>query len=175
MANTILNVDLLARDLVRVLNDLTGLHAELAAGAREQLAAMRAADAERIAAITANRAALAERAAEREGLRRQMTRRILEGLGAGQGRSASVKLSDLADLLPEPRRSQVLTAATGLRAAVEELQRLERINVLVTHETLRHLGQIVAVMRGGGSTGESYSRGGRRESFASASVFEAVG
>jgi len=175
MANTPINIDALARDLVRLLADLAGLHAELSGLAREKLAAMRQADSERIAAFTAQETAIAERLAEREGLRRQITRRIAEGLGVARTQADRLRVADLADLLPEPRRSQLLTAATGLRQRAEEHQRLQRTNLLVTQEMLKHLSGIMTVMCGGGPAAESYTRGGRRAQPHTASVFEAVG
>lgn len=175
MANTPINTDALARDLVRLLADLSGLHADLAALAREKLAAMRQANSERITAITNQEAALAERLAEREGLRRQITRRIAESLGLPRAQADALRVSDLADLLAEPRRSQLLTAATGLRQKVEELQRIQRTNVLITHEMLKHMSEVIAVMCGQGAAAEYYTRGGRRAQPRTASVFEAVG
>lgn len=175
MRNNAPNVDLLVRDLVRLLGEQTRLHAEMTAHMGDKLAAMRRANAEEIQAITARELALAEQAAEREGLRRQITRRIAEGRGVPRGRADAMRLTELAELLAEPRRSQLLTAATGLKAVLAELQRLQRTHVLVTHETLKHLRQVVAVMCGGGPATESYSRGGKHTQCASASVFEAVG
>lgn len=169
------HLDPLVRDLVRLLGDLAGLHAEMAALAREKLAAMRTADGERIAAITAREMPLADRLAEREGLRRQITRRIVETLGLARSRADGLRVTELADLIPEPRRSQLITAATGLRQRLEELQRLQQTNALITREMLKHLSGVMAVMCGGGPAAEGYTRGGRHAQPYTASVFEAVG
>ena len=183
MANHKNNVDLLVRDLVRLLGDQTGLHVEMIAHMRDKLVAMRAADADAIQAITSRELQLAEKAAEREGLRRQIARKIVEGLKreqglsipGGSGHAETMKLSELAEFLPEPRRSQLITAATGLKVALLELQRLQRTNLLITQETLKHLRHVVAVMCGGGPASESYSRGGQHAQCSPARVFEAVG
>lgn len=175
MSHVNLNIDLLARDLARLLGDMAALHAELAGSLREKLTAVRQADADRIQALTARELALAEQAARREGLRRQITRRILEGLGDRTAQADAIRLGDLAERFPEPRRSQLLTAAAGLKVAVEELQRMQRTHALITQEMLKHLGELVLAMRGGGAEHEGYSRGGRRESGVPAGVFEAVG
>ena len=175
MANATANPDLLARDLVRLLTDLAGLHAEMAAHLREKLDAMRKAESERIASITARELLLAEKLGQREGLRRQITRRIVEGLGVERVKADAMRVGDLANLLREPRRSQLITAAAGLRQKAEELQRLQRTNTLVTHAMLKHLSEVIAVMCSGGPSAESYTRGGRRAQQHSASVFEAVG
>ena len=175
MANVPANLDALARDLARLLGDLAGLHAEMAGHAREKLTAMRKADSESVAAINAREMLLAERLAEREGLRRQITRRMVEGLGLARSKADGLRVADLADLIPEPRRSQLITAATGLRQRLEELQRLQRTNALITNEMLKHLSEVMTVMCGGGPAAESYTRGGRRAQPRTASVFEAVG
>jgi hypothetical protein len=174
MANATANSDLLARDLARLLNDLGGLHAEMAGHMRDKLDAMRKADTERVSSITARELLLAEKVAEREGLRRQITRRLVETLGIRPAKAETMRISELAGLFPEPRRSQLLTAATGLRRKVEELQRLHRTNTLVTQAVLRHLSEVFAAMCVGPAT-ESYTRGGRCAQHSAASVFEAVG
>jgi hypothetical protein len=175
MTNAAPQFDALVRDLVRLLGDLAGLHAEMSAQAREKLAAMRKADSDAVAAITSREMALADRLAEREGLRRQITRRIAELVGVSRAKADGLRVTDLADLIPEPRRSQLLTAATGLRQRLEELQRLQRTNALVTHEVLKHLSGVMTVMCGGGPAAESYTRGGRLAQPHTTSVFEAVG
>lgn len=173
MATNQARPDLLARDLARLLNDLAGLHGEMAGQMRDKFVAIRQADSERIQSITASEMALALRVAEREGLRRQITRRIIEALGLSR-RVESVRLNELAGWFREPRRGELMNAASSLRRQVEGLQRQQQINALITQEMVRHLGEVMAVMRGGLSA-ESYSRRGRREQQAAASVFEAVG
>ncbi len=167
--------DLLARDLARLLTDLAGLHAEMIAHAREKLDAMRRADGECIAAITTRELLLAEKVAEREGLRRQITRKIVEALGMPRNRAETLRVGELAGLLPEPRAGALLAAAATLRQATEELQGVQRTVALVTHEMIKHLNEMIAVMCGGGLPAESYTRGGGRARPVTASVFEAVG
>ncbi|MBI4580432.1 MAG: flagellar export chaperone FlgN [Planctomycetes bacterium] len=169
-------VDLLARDLVRLLGDLAGLHAELAMHMRSKLDAIRRADADRIQSITAREAVLADKAAEREGLRRQITARMLKGLGreAAGPSGKPVTLAELAELFPEPRRSQLLVAAAGLRERVHEVDGLRRTLSLITNEMLAHLGEVLKVMCAGVGQ-DVYSRSGQRLSGGVAAVFEAMG
>jgi hypothetical protein len=168
--------DLLARDLVRLLGDLTGLHGEMAMHMRDKLAAVRRADAARIQSITARENLLAEKAAEREGLRRAITARLLKSLGrpATDAGGRPVTLSRLAEMLEEPRRSQLLVAASGLREKVLEINGMHRTVSLVTSEMLNHLGEVLKVMCAGVGTG-TYSRCGRPQQAGTATVFEAVG
>lgn len=168
--------DLLARDLARLLGDLAGLHAELAMHMRGKLEAVKQADANRIQSITARETLLADKAAEREGLRRQITARLLQSLGRNDTRSAgeSITLSQLAELLPEPRRSQLLVAAAGLREKVREIDAMRQTMSLITDEMLKHLAEVLKVMCAGVGT-DVYSRSGRRQNSGMANVFEAVG
>lgn len=169
-------VDLLARDLARLLNDLTSLHGEMVLHMRGKIEAIKHADSDRITSITAREVVLAQRVAEREGLRRQITARIVKGLGREPQGDPRQKLSvgELAEWLAEPRRSQLLVAAAGLREKLQELERLQRTTSLITSTMLEHLGEVMRVMRGGGKA-DSYSRSGRCQSGAAACVFEAVG
>ena len=168
-----LKTDILARDLVRMLGQLRELYDELAARMRERLEAVRQADAGRIQAAVAVEQELAGRLREREGLGRQLARRLAEATGHPAPRDATS--SELAGRLPEPRRSQLLLAAAGLRDRVREVERLQAVLGLVTREMLVHLGQVLDVMRSGGRSSESYSRTGTSQRVGAANVFEAVG
>jgi len=168
-------VDLLARDLIRLLGMMTELHGELAMHMRNKLAAIKQADSDRIQSITAREMVLADQAAEREGLRRQITARILEGLGQDTQAGRSISVTDLAEFFTEPRRSQLLVAAAGLREKLHEINRMRVTTSLITQEMLKHLGAVLNVMRSGPGQSDFYSRSGRREQSGPASVFEAVG
>ncbi len=169
------SVDILAHDLVRLLSDLTELHGELAMHMRNKLDAIKAADTDRITSISAREMVLAERAMEREGLRRQITRQMLIGLGLAKSLTEPVKLSDLAERLSEPRRSQVLVAAAGLRARLQEIEQMRVTTTLVTQEMLKHVGEVISAMTSGGSGNGAYGRTGECQGPVPARVFEAVG
>jgi len=169
------SIDQLARDLVRLLSEMTELHGELAMHMRHKLGAIRAADTDRIASITAREMVLAERAMEREGLRRQVTRKMLACWGLNKSLSEPVKLSDLAERLAEPRRSQVLVAAAGLRTRLQEIERMRVTTTLITQEMLKHVSQVISAMMSGGLSNDAYERTGQRHGPVPARVFEAVG
>ena len=167
-------VDNLVRDLVRLLQGLMGIHAEVALHMRTKLEAIKRADTETVQSITAREMLLAGRLQEREGLRRQLMDRLAECLGIEKGRGRKMRLSELAEMLGEPQRSQLLVTAAGLREKVAEMDRLRITTTVITQEMLTHLRAIVAVMTAGVSS-DVYSRTGRRERVGSANVFEAVG
>lgn len=168
-------VDLLAKDLVRLLADLGGLHGEMAMHMRDKLEAIKQTDSDRIQSITAREMLLAERVAEREGLRRQITARIVRGLGLDAEENRSLSLTVLAERFSEPRRSQLLVSAAGLREKLQEIGRMQATTSLITQEMLKHLGAVLDVMRSGGASTDIYSRTGTRQRSGPASVFEAVG
>jgi hypothetical protein len=169
------SVDKLARDLVRLLQDQMALHGELAMLMRHKLDAIKQADSSRIQSITAREEVLADRATERDGLRRQITKRILGGLGRDAEEHRSIRLTELAELLGEPRRSQLLVVAAGLKEKAEEIDRARVATTLITQEMLKHLREVLAVMTDGGERADVYSRTGQRQQAVSANVFEAVG
>jgi len=165
----------MARDLVRLLSELTELHGELAMHMRSKLDAIKAADTDRISSITAREIVLAERAMEREGLCRQITRQILAGLGLSKSLSEPIKLSDLAERLPEPRRSQILVAVTGLKTRLQEIEKMRVTTTLITQEMLKHIGEVISAMTSGGPGDDAYGRAGQRKGPVPARVFEAIG
>jgi hypothetical protein len=168
-------IDSLACDLIRLLTDLREQYAELAMHVGNKLEAMRRADVDRIHAITAREMVLASRGSEREGLRRQIAQRLGEALGIDRERSRTMRVAELAGYLREPLRSQLLGVAAGLRAKLEEVGRVHKVNSLVAQQMLRHLGEVVRAMTSGGEGGELYSVRGRRHTARAANVFEAVG
>ena len=175
--------DNLARDLVRLLSELTGLYGELAMHMHDKLEAIKRADTDRIMSITARQITLADRVAQRNGLRRQITRRLQQELRSGPGGPAepgglpaeAMRITDLAEHLPEPRRSQLITVAAGLKKQLSVMEQLRLTSTMVTQEMLKHLEEILSVMTAGGPGGDVYLRTGNRQASSTAHVFEAVG
>jgi hypothetical protein len=66
-------------------------------------------------------------------------------------------------------------AVAGLRARLEEIDRVRAVTALISDEMLKHMQAVIAVMTAGGASTGVYSRAGNRETAARANVFEAVG
>ena len=164
--------DHLARDLVRLLSELTGLYGELAMHMHDQLEAIRRADSGRIMSITARQMTLADRVAQRNGLRRQITRLLQQELALP---AEAMRVGDLAEHLPEPRRSQLITVAAGLKKQLSVMEDLRLTSTMVTQGMLKHLDEILSVMTAGAPGGDVYLRTGNRQASGPAHVFEAVG
>jgi len=166
------NVDNLARDLVRVLSEMTSIYGEMAMHMNDKLEAIRQANTDRITSITAREMSLVDRLAGRQGLRRQITRMLQRELGLGE---QVIRLTDLAEHLTEPRRSQLITVTTGLKRQIASMEQLRLTSELVTQGMLNHLGEVLSVMTAGAPGGDLYGRTGARQQANMAHVFEAVG
>jgi hypothetical protein len=166
------NADNLARDLVRVLSEMTGIYGELAMHMNDKLEAIHQADTDRISSITAREMSLVDRLAERQGLRRQISRLLQRELELGE---QAMRVTDLAEHLTEPRRSQLITVTEGLRRQLASMEQLRLTSELVTQEMLNHLGEVLSVMTAGAPGGDLYGRTGARQQASMAHVFEAVG
>jgi len=167
--------EVLTRELVRLLNDLVAMHGELVMLANQKLEAMKRADTNQIASITAREMVLVKRLTEREGLRRQITRKILINLDITDRVKEPVRLAELAEYLQEPRRSELLSVAAGLKKKVQEMEDMRVTTTLVTQEMLKHLRAILSAMTNGDPGMETYGRTGQRQKGGAAHVFEAVG
>lgn len=167
--------DNLAKELVRLLNEMARLHEQLGALMQTKLEAIRGADSDAIESITARELMLANRVAEREGIRRDLVSNILRQMGDDGQKQRSLRISELAERFAEPRRSQILVAAAGLRARLDQIDRIRVTTTMITQEMLRHMNEIISVMTSGGRTTGVYSRAGNRETSGVANVFEAVG
>ncbi len=167
--------DVLANNLARLLSHMLELHGELAALMRSKLDAIKRADSDQIQSLTAREMMLAERIREREGLRRQITRRVVKSLNLDPAEDEAIRLTALAEYFPEPRRSQLLVAAAGLRERLEEIERMRVTTTLITREMLKHMEEVFSVMTAGSTGADVYSRSGERQRAGSTSVFEAVG
>lgn len=175
MSVTQRKTNIFGRELVQLVTDMTGLHGELAMHMRNKLEAIKRADSDRIQSITARETTLAGRLAEREGMRRQMVERIASGLGLDAESHRTIKLTELAEYFVEPRRSQLLVAAAGLKEKVEEIEQLRVRTALITEEMLKHMKDVFSVMTSPEHETGVYSRTGGRAESAAPRVFEAVG
>jgi hypothetical protein len=164
--------DNLARDLVRLLSDMTGMYGEIAMHMHDKIEAIKKADTDRMTSITAREMVLTDRLTERQGLRRQLMRLLQQGLGLG---TAPMRVAALAEHLPEPRRSQLLTVSAGLKQQLASMEQLRLTSTMVAQQMLKHLDEVLSVMTAGAPGSDLYGRGGVRQKSGAAHVFEAVG
>ena len=99
-------------------------------------------------------------------------RLLQQELGLG---TAPLRVAALADHLPEPRRSQLITVATGLKKQLASMEPIRLTSTLVTQQMLKHLDEVLSVMTAGAPGSDLYGRSGARQQSSVAHVFEAVG
>lgn len=168
-------VDILSRDLVRLVGELAHIHGELVMHMRSKLEAIKQADSDRVQSITAREMTLAGQIEERNGLRRQLVRKIGAALKLEEEGIESMRFSVLAEYLAEPRRSQLLVASAGLKEKVEEFERLRVTTTLITQEMLKHMQSVMEVITAGIGGASGYGSRGQRSTAATSGLFEAVG
>jgi len=169
--------------LVKLVERLDRLHQELHEVIRHKIDRMRLADTEGIRQSTAREGVLVERIAEQEGLRRQLMTAIGQqmGLAPHAGRAMTLAAdTGLARRLPDPRRSELLAAAAGLRTAVGRVAESNRLAGLIATQILRHVRHVFSAVTGTGVQAGSYSRrgeplGDREEQVASGPLLDAMG
>jgi flagellar biosynthesis/type III secretory pathway chaperone len=157
------------------MSDMGRMQDELSVLMRTKLDALRKADSDQIQMITGQEMKLVARFAERDGLRRQLMNKCQEALDISGPRKTEMRLSELAEYLAEPQRSQLLTVAAGMKDRAQELERMRVKTALVTEEVLKHMEHILKVMTAGAGMTGTYSRAGQEEPANNARVFEAVG
>jgi hypothetical protein len=167
--------DRLVADLLRLMREQVGLHGEMADQMNHKLEAVRRADTAQIQAITARETELLRRATEREGLRRQLTRRIVAALGLDAESNHRIRLEALAKHFGEPARELLLIETGRLKAKLHEIEQIRVTTTLVTQEMIKHLNEVLAVMTSGVHGEDIYSRTGGKQDSTTANVFEAVG
>ncbi len=104
-----------------------------------------------------------------------LDRSALAPNGAGERRQVLIAAGCLAERLPEPRRSQLITVAAGLKKQLASMEQLRLTGAMVTQQVLKHLDEVVSVMTAGAPGGDLYGRTGVRQESSAARVFEAVG
>jgi hypothetical protein len=146
------------RDLVRLLDAMRALYAELVGLAKVRLDAMRCADLALMAQLDEREAAATRRLQEREGLRKQLMDAIGEELGVRSGRTMTV--SDLASRFAAQPGSVLHLAADSLRSVVAELAQLNRVVGLAAREVVHHMSWVFAAVRPKAPVAGGYAAGG---------------
>ncbi len=162
-------------ELVTLLGELKGLHEELLRFIEQKLEAMRRADTEKLNACLSREQFLAQRIAEREGLRQQLVQLIGRAMDLTQDQTERLTVKDIADRVAEPRRGQLLGLAAGIRQTLQAIHARNQVAALVTDEMLKHFRQVYTVMAKSGPSTGRYSPAGTPATDRPRQVFEAVG
>lgn len=164
----------LVTTLVQLLGRMERLYNELTIMLERKLAAMRAADFERLTAIARAEAALIDESQRCEGARRQIMDRIGTSLGMN-GRTARVMtVSQLCGHLDDAAAGELRGAASGLRSAMEGTKRANHVAGTAAAVLVGHLKRVWAAARPAAVGGE-YTRSGRPASGLDPTILDAMG
>ncbi len=163
------------RDLVRVLEELTGLHEQLAETMEQKIAAMKRADLIVLTQMTDQEKELAGRITERDGLRRQ----ILDVLGTQMGlpskAARALTAGELGAAASQPEREALGQARDGLRPVLDRVARLNRLAFAVSRAILSHLEWVFSAVKPRVSSPVGYAGDGGAVGLSGTQVLDAVG
>jgi len=95
-------------------------------------------------------------------------------LHAALGRNVPTTTSQVAARVGEPLRTQLLAMAAKLRAAAEQLERLNRINSKVSQTVVNSIGRVLKVVTGIAQHAGLYMKNGRKAALRGIHLLDAV-
>lgn len=163
------------RDLVTLLEHMNRLYIELETALREQRAAMRSADIDRMQQWDGRARATAARLRERDGLRRQLMELIGGDFGLDRASARTLALSQLAAHLPEASAECVLEVRRQLANVVARVAQANRITQAATRNVLNHMSWVFSAIRPQGNRPDGYDPAGAVVDGGGSAILEAVG
>lgn len=146
--------------LLRHVDNLARLNEKLLKLTRQRHSAMVARDVDRMESLLAEEGRLGQAILEQE-RGRQTT---MVHLGAEQGRSpeqaARTRLTEAAQWLAEPARTELLALKQRLQQAVALVQETNRTMTALAQRMLPHFGELLEVLLGGTAGGSAYTADG---------------
>ena len=161
--------------LVRLLQTIHDLYADLGSVLDAKLSAMRSADMASVQELQVRQRKLSERIAERNGLRRQLLERTGEDLGLDKVAARGMSLRALAARVPEPHRGHLLIMADKLRETVERVEKMNLKIGFVSTVMLKHFEKVFEAMTAPAADPGLYTSHGRQVSEAGGAMFQVVG
>lgn len=150
-------MDKLVNELLKLLGELLAGQRRLLAVAEARRDAMRTFDVARLEALTeqqrAETGALAALDARRKGIVAALRPHL---------RGAEPTVTEIAKRTAEPQRTQLLALAAEVKAAVEQLDRTNRINATVSDAVIKGLAKVLKVVTGLAQHAGLYMRNGRK-------------
>lgn len=159
--------------LLSLLNRWQGQLAGLLTIADEKLAAMRRADADALTSCAQREEMLLRGIAAGEPERHELLARLAQGLPGARRRVD--RLSELAELLPEPYASQILAKNTGLRQVALKLREKNRLAAGVARQLQLHIRGVFADVAKASQESIGYGPQGQHEQQVRLSFVDAVG
>ena len=164
-------MDKLAPEILELLRDLLAAHQRLLSLAQARQEAMRAFDIG-----TLNRLQEREEQETRQlAVLEKRRREIMERCRTVLGRNVPLTMTQIAQRLGEPRATQVLTLAAQLKKAVEQLERVQRINAKASQAVVSSIAKVLKIVTGMAQHAGLYMRNGRKASLHGIHLLDAVG
>lgn len=132
--------------LIQALKNLLGVHKQLIEAGTTKLSAMRKADYAMIESATARESFLADRLALAEHSLRCAAEELADAVWYERDIRVPLTLSDLAERLQEPHRSQVLSLSGKVRELAEQLQHTNTLSRQVGGVVLEQFAMIQRLM-----------------------------
>jgi flagellar biosynthesis/type III secretory pathway chaperone len=161
--------------LVTLLNALHDLYRDYGGVLDAKLSAIRSADMPAVQELQMREQRLAERIAERSGLRRQLLEHIGGDLGLDKAAARGISLKALAARVPEPQRGHLLVMADKLRHVVEYVEQMNLKIGFISNVMLKHFEKVFEAMTGPAADPGVYTAQGRQASEAGEALFQAIG
>ncbi|MGB0716398.1 MAG: flagellar export chaperone FlgN [Phycisphaerae bacterium] len=161
-------------NLCEILSRMQQLHNELAVTIESKIKAMRSAEMDALHEVKDQEQNLLRRINEAEGARRQLMDKLGEELQMPPRTGRVMTVSQLVSRLVEPQSVMVKAAADGLRRAVTEVARSNRLAGIIAKELVNHLQRVWAAARPM-ERRDVYSKDGRTDYHNDNPLFDTTG
>lgn len=139
--------DTAIRNLCEVLQQMQQLHNDLAVTIDSKVKAMRLAEMDILHQVRESEQQLIKRINDAEGARRLLMDRLGEEIGMAPRTGRVMTVSQLTNRIEAEQGEAVRAAAEGLRLAVTEVARSNRLAGIVSRELVNHLQRVWAAAR----------------------------
>ncbi len=148
--------------LEAVLQRLTQHHEHLLGLMRRQREALRTADEKAVSDLSRQENAVVQQITEQEKRRLELVASLTSALQPGAERS--LKMREVAELLPEPARGRLLVLRAQLRERIESVKEQSSVTRRATQALMSHMQGLVQSLGQASTRGAGYDRPGQRQS-----------
>lgn len=156
----------LATELVTLLQDLLAAHERLLGLARSRQEAMRTYDVTTLAVL------IEREEIESRGMEKLEKRRVELMAKFKRMLGFEPSTSQVASKVAEPLKSQLLGLAGQLKAIIEQIDRLNRMNAKVSEAVVKSLAKVLKIVTGVAQHAGLYMRNGRKAALAGIHLLE---
>lgn len=163
------------KELVSLLEGLTGLHEELLDTIQQKLVGMKGADLNAMRESTRREQRLVATIQEREGLRRQLMDAVGDELRLPPRTARSMSVSQLVKLIPVPAGRVLRARADELAKTMHKVAHVNRVAGATCREIVNHMRWVFAAVRPAADAPVGYAGNGALVGPTGTKIFEAMG